>query len=283
MSAMRAVLPSDTLATVKQCAASTPGLRLLVLHGSRARGEAHDHSDWDFGYQGDATFDADGLLASLVEALDTDRIDLVDLDRASALLRYRTAAVGIVVLERTPRAFEQFTIDAVTTWCDLVAGARAGVRGYPRPPPPMSPISRAVLAERTSAVRRHLARVAGKLPSSAGALEASTDAADAVTLHLYQATQIVIDMAVAFCAAKDLGTPASYADGFRRLEAAGIIDRELADRLVRAAGFRNVVAHAYGTLDMARVHKAASSGPADLLAFLAVLDRALSSGEGPSI
>jgi uncharacterized protein YutE (UPF0331/DUF86 family) len=40
---------------------------------------------------------------------------------------------------------------------------------------------------------------------------------------------------------------------------------------VRAAGFRNVVVHAYATLDMARVHDAATHGPADLRAFLARL------------
>jgi uncharacterized protein YutE (UPF0331/DUF86 family) len=45
--------------------------------------------------------------------------------------------------------------------------------------------------------------------------------------------------------------------------------------MVRAAGFRNVVAHAYDTLDMRRVYAAATQGPADLRAFLAVLrDRA---------
>jgi uncharacterized protein YutE (UPF0331/DUF86 family) len=49
------------------------------------------------------------------------------------------------------------------------------------------------------------------------------------------------------------------------------VDSALADRLVRAAGFRNIVAHAYDTLDMARVHDAAVHGPADLLAFLATL------------
>jgi uncharacterized protein YutE (UPF0331/DUF86 family) len=46
------------------------------------------------------------------------------------------------------------------------------------------------------------------------------------------------------------GTPQSYADAFRRLQGANLIDAALADRLVRAAGFRNVVAHAYEHLDM---------------------------------
>jgi uncharacterized protein YutE (UPF0331/DUF86 family) len=128
-----------------------------------------------------------------------------------------------------------------------------------------------VLAERAMAVERHLRRVADRLPSSPSDLQPSTDASDAVILHLWQATQIVIDLAMAACLARDLGTPGSYADAFRRLQGAGLIGSTLADRLVRAAGFRNVVAHAYETLDMARVHDAATRGPADLRAFLAAL------------
>jgi uncharacterized protein YutE (UPF0331/DUF86 family) len=55
----------------------------------------------------------------------------------------------------------------------------------------------------------------------------------------------------------------------------GIVESGLADRLVRAAGFRNVVAHAYETLDMSRVFLAGTTGPADLRVFLARLrDRA---------
>jgi len=38
---------------------------------------------------------------------------------------------------------------------------------------------------------------------------------------------------------------------------------------VRAAGFHDVVAHAYEALDMQRAHAAAMNGPADLRAFLA--------------
>lgn len=135
----------------------------------------------------------------------------------------------------------------------------------------MSPFDRDVLAERAMAVDRHLRRVADRLPASPDDLVASTDAADAVILHLWQATQIVIDLAMSACLWLDLGTPSSYADAFRRLQAAGVLDSGLADHLVRAAGFRNVVAHAYETLDMHRVHDAATTGPADLVACLARL------------
>ena len=135
----------------------------------------------------------------------------------------------------------------------------------------MSPFDRDVLAERTMVVQRHLQRVAERLPPSAADFRSATDASDAVILHLWQATQIVIDLAMATCLAMNLGTPSSYADAFRRLQSAGVVDAARGDRLVRAAGFRNVVAHACETLDMARVHEAATNGPADLLAFIAVV------------
>ena len=132
----------------------------------------------------------------------------------------------------------------------------------------MSVLDRAVLAERAMTVQRHLARVAERLPASPSDFRPASDASDAVVLHLWQATQIVIDVAMGACLALRLGTPRSYGDAFRRLEDAGVIEADLADRLVRAAGFRNVVAHAYDSLDLARVHRAATDGPADLLRFL---------------
>jgi hypothetical protein len=51
------------------------------------------------------------------------------------------------------------------------------------------------------------------------------------------------------------------------------VSPQSAERLTRAAGFRNVVAHAYETLDMDRVFAAAVQGPADLRAFLGALAR----------
>jgi predicted nucleotidyltransferase len=95
------------------------GLDLLVLHGSRARGEARVDSDWDFAVIGDARLDISALLASLVDALGTDRVDLADLTRAGAVLRFRVARDGIVVFERRAGAFESFAVSAAQLWCDM--------------------------------------------------------------------------------------------------------------------------------------------------------------------
>ena len=65
----------------------------------------------------------------------------------------------------------------------------------------MSVLDHAVLAERTMAVERHLRRVAERLPPAAADMQPATDVSDAVTLHLWQATQIAIDLAMAtWCA-----------------------------------------------------------------------------------
>ena len=142
----------------------------------------------------------------------------------------------------------------------------------------MTALDADVLAQRVTAVIRHLDRVAAKLPATAEEFEPTTDASDVVVLHLWQAVQIVIDVAVALCVRLGLGAPDTYGDAFERLQRAGHLDQALASRLVKAAGFRNLVAHAYESLDMRRVYDAAANGPPDLLAFLRVARDLASTG-----
>ena len=113
-------------ARVASLAAGRPGLKLLLLHGSRARGESHPRSDWDLAYLAGGSFDPATFRADLVLALGTDQIDLVNLERASGLLRYRAARDGVVLYQASPLAFERFWRAAVTFWCDAEPLLRRG-------------------------------------------------------------------------------------------------------------------------------------------------------------
>ena len=136
----------------------------------------------------------------------------------------------------------------------------------------MSPgVDDELLAERTATVLRHLDRVAAHLPAEPGELVPMSSASDTVVLHLWQAVQVVIDLAVSTSVRLGLGSPATYGDAFRALAEAGVVPADLGDRLAHAAGFRNLLVHGYGRLDLRRVHAVATSGPADLRAFLAAL------------
>lgn len=85
--------------------AGSAHLRLLVLHGSRATGTHHEGSDRDLCYLADGPIDVETLHARLTTVLGTDAVDLVDPDRASAVLRFRAARDGRPSLaERLGRA-----------------------------------------------------------------------------------------------------------------------------------------------------------------------------------
>jgi len=139
----------------------------------------------------------------------------------------------------------------------------------------MTILDKDVLTQRITAVELHLRRVEERLPRTVEEFRADPDASDSVTLHLWLAVQIVIDLGTGLCVHMDLGVPVTYRDAFARLGAAGVIDSVLAEHLSAAAGFRNLVAHAYDRVDLSRVFDAALRGPQDLRAFLRVVrDRA---------
>lgn len=116
------------LADLARRASKHSALQLLVLYGSRARGDARSDSDWDLGYLADPWFDPDALLADAIQALGSDRIDLADLARASGQLRYRAAAEAQVLFARSEDVFQRFWLDAVTFWCDAAPVLRTGYR-----------------------------------------------------------------------------------------------------------------------------------------------------------
>jgi predicted nucleotidyltransferase len=121
---------SQDLSVVADLARQTPGLDLLLLFGSRARGDVHPGSDWDFGYLAGPGFDPDDLLARLVLRLDNDDVDLVDLSRANGLLRFRAAGEGKPLFESRPDRFFDFAFEAISFWCDMepvIRGAYQGV------------------------------------------------------------------------------------------------------------------------------------------------------------
>lgn len=112
---MSAAADLDRIAGI---AAGRPGLRALLLFGSRARGDAAPTADWDLAYLADASFDPAAFVVELVRLLGTDRVDLVDLSAASGLLRFRAARDGVAVCGDA-EAIERFRIEAALFWCDV--------------------------------------------------------------------------------------------------------------------------------------------------------------------
>jgi predicted nucleotidyltransferase len=116
----------SVFASLHSVAALQRGLTLLVLFGSRARGDASAQADWDFGYLSDGSVNPLTVMAALAEAVGSERLDLVDLARASGLLRYRAARDGVLVYEARPGIFDRFRFEAARFWYDAEPVLRPG-------------------------------------------------------------------------------------------------------------------------------------------------------------
>ena len=132
------VLPSSLVDAVARVA----GVRAVALIGSRARGDAHAGSDWDFAFVVEergpsASVVADALRDVLSTHLHTDRVDVVDLARAGAVMRFQAARDGLCVFEVGSHDWDDFCVAAAQFWCDagpiIERAQRAFLAGFPAP------------------------------------------------------------------------------------------------------------------------------------------------------
>jgi uncharacterized protein len=107
-----------------------PNLKLLILFGSRARGEEDPSSDWDFAFLTEPDrppqpqsywFPGSELLNTLCNLLEVsdETIDLVDLSTCSDILAHFVARDGQVIYEKMPGEFSQFQQQSLKTNADL--------------------------------------------------------------------------------------------------------------------------------------------------------------------
>jgi uncharacterized protein YutE (UPF0331/DUF86 family) len=86
------------------------------------------------------------------------------------------------------------------------------------------------------------------------------------------AIQCAIDVAVHIVADESLGlTTDGYRGYFQILGSKDWLPQELADRLSSMAGFRNLLVHQYGEIDLGKVERILAQDVDDLLAFTAAI------------
>jgi len=105
---------SNTAVSELSAVAEKYDLALIILHGSQAKGTAKPGSDYDIAVlRREGALDADQmlhLLLDLGQALGSERVDLVDLHRASPLLKYEAVRSAQVLYEAKPGTFNLFHV-----------------------------------------------------------------------------------------------------------------------------------------------------------------------------
>ncbi|WP_088888939.1 type VII toxin-antitoxin system MntA family adenylyltransferase antitoxin [Leptolyngbya ohadii] len=118
---------ADLQSAIPRILEQVPYLKLLVLFGSRARGNHSPASDWDFALLFDENLRKQHELGGgwncfrswvvlqQILGLGDDEIDWIDLKDASDLLAHAIARDGVVIYEGEPGLFEEFRQKALMT------------------------------------------------------------------------------------------------------------------------------------------------------------------------
>lgn len=100
---------------------------------------------------------------------------------------------------------------------------------------------------------RCIKRIEEHIPANLEQLQNDFDMQDIIMLNLERAIQQCVDIASHILIDYETQTPKTMADTIRELAKVNVISDELAEKLARAVGFRNIAVHQYHEIDYAVV------------------------------
>lgn len=130
-------------------------------------------------------------------------------------------------------------------------------------------MDREVIEQKIESLRRCVKRVHQKTPATAAALANDPDAQDILTLNLSRAVQLCVDIGAHLIAAQNQPAPDTMGQTFDVLADMGVISPELAVRMKKAVGFRNIAVHNYEAIDWDITHAIATRHVDDFAEFAA--------------
>ncbi|MFN6495775.1 MAG: type VII toxin-antitoxin system MntA family adenylyltransferase antitoxin [Nostoc sp. DedQUE01] len=108
-----------------------PYIKMLILFGSRATGNTNAKSDWDFAVLSDEEqreayvkdnafrlFELPMQIGRLFN-INSDHIDIVELNHCSELIAHFIARDGIMMFEKCPGQFEEFRLTSLISKSEL--------------------------------------------------------------------------------------------------------------------------------------------------------------------
>jgi uncharacterized protein YutE (UPF0331/DUF86 family)/predicted nucleotidyltransferase len=253
-------------ATAARLAERTPGLRLAVLFGSVARGQALPDSDADIALLGGDFWPALSAGAEIAAQLGREP-HVVDLATANDALRFHVARDGILLFEYEALGWARFQAEAALRYFDIVpmirqcaAGARARLAGRARVTE--LPLGKAL------ACRERIEKIGRALPASPEAITEDGRLEAFVACNIFLLAQDAIDLATHLVAARGLAVPGSHREAFEALARHGLLSARTASAMAAMAALRNRIAHTCADLDPVGMVKEAPAGLATVSRFL---------------
>ena len=125
-----------------------------------------------------------------------------------------------------------------------------------------------VILSKSGAVKKYLKRIKENSKISLQTFLGDVDAQDIILFNIQLAVQNCIDIAAHIVSEEDMGIPGSTNEMFYLLEKNKFINSILTEKMVKAVGFRNLIVHEYGRLDLKRAYDISQNDIYDLDEFL---------------
>ena len=107
-----------------------------------------------------------------------------------------------------------------------------------------------VILNKATSIERCLQRILEEYAGDDNNLFTNQTKQDAIVLNLQRACETAIDLAMYVVNQRRLGVPQESRDAFTLLQTAGILLPDLATRMQKMVGFRNVAVHEYTRLNL---------------------------------
>jgi len=129
-------------------------------------------------------------------------------------------------------------------------------------------IDKDVILNKANKVDHHLSRIKEKRVVSLEGFLADLDCQESILFNLQMAVQNCIDIAAHIISEEELGIAGSTNEMFYILQENGYLSPELTENMVAAVGFRNLVVHEYGNIELRQVYQIAHQDIDDMESFL---------------
>jgi len=126
-----------------------------------------------------------------------------------------------------------------------------------------------IIIAKAGSVKRHLARIIEKRKVNFPDFAKDLDCQESILFNLQMAIQNCIDIAAHIISEEGFGMPDSTNEMFYFLEENGFLTHTITEKMVKAVGFRNLIVHEYGKVELKQVYDIAQEEIKDLNEFLA--------------
>jgi uncharacterized protein YutE (UPF0331/DUF86 family) len=132
-------------------------------------------------------------------------------------------------------------------------------------------VDKDLLLAKASSVKRYIKRIEEKSKIDLDTFLSDIDRQEIVLFNIQMAVQNCIDIAAHIISEEGLGIPGSTSEMFYLLEENAYLDKQITEKMVKAAGLRNLIVHEYAKVEITQIFDIAKKNITDLNEYLKVI------------